>query len=212
MIIAASFLSMEMYLSVHAQLCKGAPQSHASIQWSEGSRVISPDHAWRIIVKPVLGGDENASPVILESCSTGATKQILTLERRAEIIWNLKGDGLAIVNQPTADAYILTVLDPSQAASGQYFETGLELNNRIRNRIEKEVGEHRHLDFYLPRIVEWRERGLVIGVGGTSSPEAGGELREYCYGIILAKDLQITKFMSEHELKVTFGKGCLTSP
>jgi hypothetical protein len=163
-------------------------------------------------LKPVFGGDENASPVILESCSTGATKQILTLERRAEITWNFKGDGLAIVNQPTADEYTLTVLDPNQAINDQHFEAGLELDRRIRNRIEEEVGKHRHLDFYLPRIVEWRERGLVISVGGTSSPEAGGELRPYCYGIILAKDLQMTKFMPAQELKATFGKGCLTSP
>jgi hypothetical protein len=203
---------MGMYFSVHTEICTGAARSHASLQWSKGSKIISPDHAWQITVKPVLGEDENASPVILESCRTGATKQILTLERSAEITWNLKGDGLAIVNQPTADAYILTVLDPNQAVRSQHLEDGLELDRRIRDRIQNEVGEHRHLDFYLLRIVEWRERGLVVAVGGTSSPEAGGELRPYCYGIILAKDLQMTKLISAHELEETFGKGCLTSP
>jgi len=88
-----------------------------------------------------------------------------------------------------------------------------QIDDVVKRRRSQELGEKRHVEFYLPQFVSWKAGDLVIAVGGATSSGGDGPMSSYCYGFLIdIGTRQVRAALPEAGLKAKFGKECRVSP
>src|SRR5215510_8831720 len=165
--------------------CSSVPRSHAQLQWSETAKLVSPDRGWELEVRPLLTSDENQSPVRLRSCQGTGSRTLLTLQRSAEAYWGPDSKSLLIINEPVANSNKLLFFRTTSVKGSVEEEASGQIDEAVRQRLSQELGEKRHIEFYLPQFVSWKASGFVLAVGGATSSGADGPMSPYCYGFLI---------------------------
>lgn len=193
--------------------CSGMPQKHRQLQWSEATQTTSPNRRWEVVVQPALTSDNNQSSVLLRSCQGDGAWSLLTLVRSAEAFWAPGSQRLLIINQPTADGYDLLLFDVDDIAGGGVTRNTLDVDATVKEDVIKSLGKSRYIEFYLPKLVSWKDGSLVISVGGTTWSGHDGPMRSYCYGFVIDDSARRVRYLlSRKELKAKFGAECLEFP
>ncbi len=211
MLIFALLLSDELIAQ-----CPTTPTSHAQLQWSEATKLVSPNHSWEVEVRPVLNSNENESPVQLHRCERlSVPRTLLKLERNAEAYWRPDSKMLLIVNQPVANAGKVLLFESTSASpkAEDLDNSSNQIDEVVKKRLSDELGYNRQIEFYLPQFVSWKSADLVIAVGGATTLGGAGTMTPYCYGFVIDSDTRrIRKMLSAKGLKAEFGKECQVSP
>jgi hypothetical protein len=206
------FVILLIVNGVSSAQCSSVQRSHARLQWSEATKLVSPDRVWELEVRPLLTSDENQSPVRLHSCQGTGSRTLLTLQRSAEAYWGPDSKSLLIINEPVANSNKL-LLFRTTSAKGSVEDAFGQIDDAVKRRLSQELGEKRHIEFYLPQFVSWKVSGLVLAVGGATSSGADGPMSPYCYGFLIDPgSREVRGVLSEERLKVKFGKECRVSP
>lgn len=193
--------------------CEGVMENHAHIQWSDPARVISPDRAWQVEVRPDLKSDENESEVSLRRCSDGTSSKLFTLERSAEIHWEPDGGHLLVLNQPGADVSRLMLVDEKSRFVAGQSPLSLDVDEALRREIRQRLGANRNIAFYLLNFVSWNDKTLVLSVVGATSTGASGPMTPYCYGAVInSHSARIKSILSAQDLQSKFNTKCEISP
>jgi hypothetical protein len=193
--------------------CSGTPKTHGSLQWSERSKVVSPDRAWVVEVHPVLDADENRSPVTIRDCGESKSLPLFTLQRSAELYWSSDSKHVLVVNQPLSGTNKLLFFSVPSSSAGASEPASDTLNKTVNDALVEQLGESRHIQFYLPTLVSWKDSSMLLAVGGETYVRDSGPLDAYCYGLrINSRTLHVESVLSEKELKAGTGRSCQVSP
>jgi len=118
-----------------------------------------------------------------------------------------------IINEPVANSNKLLFLRTTSVKGSVEEEASGQIDEAVRQRLSQELGEKRHIEFYLPQFVSWKASGLVLAVGGATSSGADGPMSPYCYGFLIDPgSREVRGVLSEQSLKAKFGKECRISP
>lgn len=195
---------------------KDAPQTHAHLEWSMFAAIVAPNRAWQVEVHPALTSEENLTPVSLRGCRKAGSRPLFILQRDAEIYWGPDSNSLLVVNEPVDLGNQLLFFNVKASSEGKQTEAPDELDKEVQQVLFQHLGEKRHVDFYLPTFVSWKDSKLLLAVGGTTF---SGKIREsgptasYCYGFLVNSDtLHIQDVLSAEELKAKFGAECEPDP
>lgn len=123
--------------------CSSAPQSHARLQWSKATKLVSPDGAWELEVQPVLQSNENHTPVRLRNCQGAGLRTLLTLQRSAEAYWGPGGKNLLIINESVANSSELLLFETASANRSMEDEAAQRIDDVVRGRLQRELGDGR---------------------------------------------------------------------
>lgn len=197
-----------------AAACHDQAQNWAHIQWSESANLVSPDGLWQVEVHPNLTSDENNTPVLLRRCSDGRSSNLFILDRSADIYWEPDGKHLLVVNQPASDVYKLMLFSVKSLFATHRSAQSSHLNSEVQATLHHKLGDGRHIEFYLPSFVSWKDESLVLSVGGATSSGGDGPMTPYCYGVLFNTTIErIVTTMSTDELKSKFNNAtCKISP
>jgi len=203
-----TLLSLLLFTPTSWGQCTGPAKTHATLQWSEAAKVISPDHLWEIDVHPVLNTDENRSPVTISKCGESKSWPLFTLQRSAEVFWSPDSKHVLVVDQPLSGTNKLLIVS-----------TGVEggapdgLDKTVNETLAERLGREKHAQFFLPKFVSWKGDNLLLAVGGAAYGAGDGPLIPYCYGVkISSSTLHVESILSEKELKTSTGHSCQVSP
>lgn len=191
----------------------GAGQAQGRLQWSEPATIVSPNRAWRVEVDPVLTSSENRTPVFLRPYLGTGSWLLFILRRRAELYWSPDSGSLLVINEPVSGSGELLFFRVKTLSEGKQVHPASRINGVVRDMLLRRLGQKRHIVFYLPRFVSWKEGNLVLAVGGTASPTHYGPMVPYCYGFqINSATLHVSRVLSARKLKAEFGAACQISP
>ena len=201
-----------MFVSpLHA--CAARVQENARLHWSMPARVPAPNRRWQIEVTPKLDDSENRTPVSLTLCDGSASWPLFTLQRSARVHWSADGEQLLVINEPLSGTRQLLFFSIRGARTGAQVVPTSALEKVVTDTIAHRIGAQRHVDFYLPKLVSWRGRELVLSVGGHTSVDSNGPLESYCFGVALdSETFQVTKVISEKMLRARWRRSCDISP
>ncbi|MBB6144703.1 hypothetical protein HNQ77_002659 [Silvibacterium bohemicum] len=193
--------------------CSGPVRTHANLHWSEEAKVSSPDRVWEVKVHPVLDADENRSPVTIRKCGESKSWPLFTLQRSAEVFWSPDSKHVLVVNQPLSGTNRL-LLFPVPGSPAQTSEPASDdLDKTVTETLAERLGKGKHVQFYLPTLVSWRDSSMLLAVGGETYLGDSGPLDTYCYGLrINSSTLHVESVLSERELKASTGHACHVSP
>lgn len=193
--------------------CSGPARTHANLQWSEAAKVTSPDHVWEVEVHPILDADENRSPVTIRKCGESRSRPLFTLQRSAEVFWSPDSKDVLVVNQPLSGTNKLLFFTVSGSPAQTSEPASNNLDNTVAEALSERLGKDRHLQFYLPTLVSWKDSSMLLAVGGETYVGNSGPLDTYCYGLrINSSTLRVQGVLSEKELKASIGHSCQVSP
>jgi hypothetical protein len=193
--------------------CSGTSKTNGSLQWSERSKVVSPDRAWVVEVHPVLDADENGSAVTIRNCGESKSLPLFTLQRSAELYWSSDSKHILVVNQPLSGTNKLLLFSIPSSATGASESAADTLNKIVNDALVERLGESRHIQFYLPTLVSWKASSMLLAVGGETYVGDSGPIDAYCYGLrINSKTLRVENVLSAKELKASTGRSCQVSP
>lgn len=193
--------------------CSGTSMTHRNLQWSKPSTVISPDRAWVVEVHPVLDADENRSPVTIRNCGESKSSPLFTLQRSAELYWSSDSKYVLVINQPLSGTNKLLLFSVPSSSAGASEPASDLLDKTVSEALVERLGESRHIQFYLPTLVSWKDSSMLLAVGGETNVGDSGPLDTYCYGLrINSRTLHVERVLSEKELKASAGHTCQVSP
>src|SRR5262249_44801220 len=120
---------------------------------------------------------------------------------------------LVVVNQPWSGTNKLLFFSvPSETATIRQILLD-SLDKAVNETLIKYLGVKKHIQFYLPTFVSWKDRSLLLAVGGTTSIQSVGPVDPYCFGMLINSDtLRVEKVLSEKELEASTGHSCLVFP
>jgi hypothetical protein len=193
--------------------CSGTSQTSATLQWSKPAKIIAPDRFWVVEVNPVLDADENRTPVIIRKCGESKSWPLFTLQRSAKLYWNSDSKRLLVVNQPLSGTNKLLIYSVPSSIKRTPESPADALDKAVYATLVERLGKNKHIQFYLPTFISWKDNSLLLAVGGATYAEDTGPLDTYCYGLRINSDtLRIEKVLFEKELKAITGHGCQVSP
>ena len=193
--------------------CSGRTRPHAHLQWSEPVRVVAPDRAWVVEVHPILDADENRTPVTLHKCGESKSWPLFTLRRDADVYWSSDSKQLLVIDQPLSGGNKVLLFTVPKTGTEIAKAESDALDKAVRAVISEHVGEGKHITFYLPALASWKDRALLLAVGGEAYAGNGGPLDSYCYGLTINSDsLHVGEVLSEKQLKARTGRSCQVSP
>lgn len=179
----------------------------AFLQWSRTTIITSPDKQAQIEVHPILTDSENHSPVVVRRVADQREWSLFTLSRTAEVEWSPNSDRILVIDQPTADSYVVRLF------SSQGERTEIDTDRMIRSAAANLVGAKRAMEFYLPTFVAWNAHELVLAVGGTSSHGINKPMAPYCFAVSVDDNSgKILATLSEKVLKSKFNSQCRLNP
>jgi len=202
-------------LTLALSACANAATTEgAHIQWSEPTKLYSPNGVWKIETHPVLKSDENETPVTLSRGGSSVESQLFILSRAADVYWGPDRDRLLVINQPVANSYELNLFDLKRIEKGNDLKYDDRLDRKIKKDLGKQMQQGQSIVFFLPSFVAWESDNLVLAVGGAVSEGQGGPMIGYCYGVIVDSLRQkVTKVLSTVELQSEFPSArCRASP
>ncbi len=192
-------------------LCPGGPQTNGSLQWSKPARIVAPNRHWVVQVHPILDADENQTPVTLRKCEGSQSWPLFTLQRSAELYWAPDSRHVLVVDAPLSGTNKLLLFSVPTSFRAQGTPDALE--RTVKVKLREQLGENRHIQFYLPKLVSWSSNGLMLAIGGQTYVGNGGPLDNYCYGLRINNEtLRVDNVLSEGELRAMTGHGCQVSP
>ncbi len=195
---------------------RDTPRAHAHLGWSEFATIVAPNRAWQVEVHPVLSSGENQTPVSLRGCEKAGSWPLFILERDAEMYWGPDSRSLLVVNEPLAGGNKLLFFNVKALSEVKQTPAPDELDKAVEQVLLQRLGEKRHVEFYLPTFVSWKDSKLLLAGGGTTFSgkiSESGPTASYCYGFLVNSDtLHIQEVLSAEELKAKFGAECQTDP
>lgn len=193
--------------------CSDPVRRHADLQWSEAAKFTSPNRAWEVEVHPILDAAENRSPVTIRKCGESKSWPLFTLQRSAEVFWSPDSQHVLVVNQPLSGTNKLLFFSiPGSTAQAVEPATD-DLGKAVSDALTEQLGTGRHIQFYLPTVVYWKDSSMLLAVGGETYTKDSGPLSAYCYGLRLSsRTLRVEGVLSEKELRARTGRSCQVSP
>ncbi len=195
---------------------KSTPRTHAHLGWSDFATIVAPNGAWQVEVHPALTSDENLTPVLLRGCQKAGSWPLFILQRDADMYWGPDSRSLLVVNEPLAGSNKLLFFNVKALSEVKQTPAPDELDKAVKQVLLQRLGEKRHVEFYLPTFVSWKDSNLLLAVGGitfSGKISESGPTASYCYGFLVNSDtLHIQDVLSAEELKAKFGAECQTDP
>jgi hypothetical protein len=156
-------LSMAMSLTTATDgLCGVVAGTRVRLQSSEPAKLLAPDHAWQIETHPKLNSEENQTPVSLRSCANSGLIPLFVLQRSAEAYWSPRNSAILIVDEPLSGTSRLLLFNVKAVSQGSKQEAPDTINLNVRDAIASQLGDKRHVEFYLPRYVRWNGNRLLL--------------------------------------------------
>jgi hypothetical protein len=164
-------------------------------------------------VHPVLDADENRSPVTIRKCGESKSSPLFTLQRSAEVFWSPDSKHVLVVNQPLSGTNKLLLFSVPSSPVRTSESASDNLDKTVTETLSDRLGKDRHVQFYLPTLVSWKDGSMLLAVGGETYLGDSGPLDTYCYGVrVNSNTLHVQSVLSEKELKVSTGHACRVSP
>ncbi len=181
----------------HTLACTAPIERHAELQWSEPTKVSSPNRRWELESRPVLDSPENNTLVTVRECGDAKRYILLSIHRSANIYWDDK-DRLLFINADNPDSYIISLFSLVHQKTIIPVDDKRIIDTNIKTLIKERSGSSEQIAFYLPTFVSWGKSSLVLKVGGTMSSGDDGPMSSFCYKVTVnINKLNIKRF--EHE-------------
>lgn len=184
-LIAAFMMMLAVNENSDPIICQENPRTHASIHWSEKSRIVSPNRTKYIEVNPILTGDENRSPVELKTCSSQFAAPVLLLTRSANIHWSSDSSKLLVIDQPGANSHIVRLYNIRDSDDVLAVNEIYGLNDHIRNLVMSEIPSGGRIEFFRPHFKSWNGSNLVLSIRGTYSFGGRGPMTSFCFDTMI---------------------------
>jgi hypothetical protein len=185
MTLIVALIMMALTGSSGPLVCREAPKTHASIQWSEKSRIIAPNRTKYIEVNPILTADDNQSPVELKACGSQSVARVLVLTRSANVHWSSDSSKLLVIDRPGANSYVVRLFDIKDNDGSLSVNEFSSLNDQIRNLAMGAVPSGSRIEFFRPSLKSWSDSRLTIRVRGTYSQGGSGPMGSFCFDTMI---------------------------
>jgi len=160
--------------------CPAAISPSMVMQWSTRAESTSPNRAWSIKVKPALRVQNNRTPVLITDCSTGRSRVLFYLARKAIVRWGGDGNQVIIIDQPGAGMADFQLLRLQRGKSGPTIQDSTSAKTSLQGFIHGLLKPKEEVAFTFIKVGGWKASRASLLISGVAKMAGGGETRPFC--------------------------------